>query len=241
MVTYGRFDCIIKHNCARFQRNKIYWGKRMWTWLLPTDLKQLQNSASVNASFPLEHVLKNCFMQGSASYRSASSVSSTKPSALWSNNCLNTVRIGSRQPCFFEPETTKYSCNKFRLLPSQSRLQNSWFFLKISKEIGKAWRKSLTRTNRLVPHLLFDYSRVLEYTKIRTVLQYNPNLARILPILPENLESRSICNQDRKKSQFWHLIFSNEFLWYCLIHPTEYQEYTCWKWYPENLKNLHKI
>ena len=35
------------------------------------------------------------------------------------------------------------------------------FFLKISKEIGKAWRKSL----------LFDCSRVLEYAKIRTVLQ----------------------------------------------------------------------
>ena len=49
------------------------------------------------------------------------------------------------------------------------------FFLKISKEIGKAWRKSLTRANRaslsLVPHLLFDCSHVLEYAKIRTVLQ----------------------------------------------------------------------
>ena len=41
------------------------------------------------------------------------------------------------------------------------------FFLKIGKEIGKAWRKSLTR----VPDLLFDCSRVLEYAKIRTVLQ----------------------------------------------------------------------
>ena len=45
------------------------------------------------------------------------------------------------------------------------------FFLKISKEIGKAWRKSLTREAR-EPHtpyadLLFDCSRV----KIRTVLQ----------------------------------------------------------------------
>ena len=39
------------------------------------------------------------------------------------------------------------------------------FFLKISKEISKAWRKSLVRD------LLFDYSRVLEYAKIRTVLQ----------------------------------------------------------------------
>ena len=34
------------------------------------------------------------------------------------------------------------------------------FFLKISKEIGKAWLKSLTRA-----------TRVLEYAKIRTVLQ----------------------------------------------------------------------
>ena len=51
------------------------------------------------------------------------------------------------------------------------------FFLKISKEIGEAWRKSLTRGEprepSLVPHLLFDCSRarVLEYAKIRTVLQ----------------------------------------------------------------------
>ena len=29
-----------------------------------------------------------------------------------------------------------------------SRLQSSGFFLKISKEIGKAWRKSLTRAKR---------------------------------------------------------------------------------------------
>ena len=64
------------------------------------------------------------------------------------------------------------------------RLQNSRFFLKIGKEIGKAWRKSPTRAIgreclspvslsvfSLVPDLLFDYSRVLEYEKIRTVLQ----------------------------------------------------------------------
>ena len=48
-------------------------------------------------------------------------------------------------------------------------LQNSRvFFLKISKEIGKAWRKGLTRARRasltfsLVPDLLFDLSRILE-------------------------------------------------------------------------------
>ena len=52
------------------------------------------------------------------------------------------------------------------------------FFLKISKEIGKAWRKSLTRANRtsLVPDLLLDCSRVLEYAKIRTVLQSSSNV-----------------------------------------------------------------
>ena len=70
------------------------------------------------------------------------------------------------------------------------------FFLKISKEIGKAWRKSLTRAKRvssyspqsrslfsasfpvfsLVRDLLFDCSRVLEYAKIRTVLQSSSNV-----------------------------------------------------------------
>ena len=54
-----------------------------------------------------------------------------------------------------------------------------FFFLKISKEIGKAWRKSLACAKlqlsifSLVPDLLFDCSRVLEYAKIRTVLQSN--------------------------------------------------------------------
>ena len=46
-----------------------------------------------------------------------------------------------------------------------SRLQNSRFFLKISKEIGVASVFSL------IPDLLFDCSSVLEYAKIRTVLQ----------------------------------------------------------------------
>ena len=58
--------------------------------------------------------------------------------------------------------------------PHSARLQNSRFFLKISKEIGKAWRKSLTgakRASSLIPDLLFDCSRVFEYAKIRTVLQ----------------------------------------------------------------------
>ena len=74
-----------------------------------------------------------------------------------------------------------------------------FFFLKISQEIGKAYCKRLKRAKRasltrptgllgerkklalapvslfvfsLVPDLLFDCSRVLEYGKIRTVLQY---------------------------------------------------------------------
>ena len=67
-----------------------------------------------------------------------------------------------------------------------------FFLLKISKEIGKVWRKSVTRAKptgvwgerkktrlspvslsvfSLVLDLLFDCSRVLEYAKIRTVLQ----------------------------------------------------------------------
>ena len=85
-----------------------------------------------------------------------------------------------------------------------------FFFLKISKEIGKACRKNLTRAKRasltrpksesifsvsplvslsvlsLVPDLLFDCSRVLEYEKIRTVLQstfnHNPTDGSISPL-----------------------------------------------------------
>ena len=55
-----------------------------------------------------------------------------------------------------------------------SRLKNSRvFFLKISNEIGKAWRKSVTRAKRAsltrlkgVPGLLFDCSPVLSYEQI---------------------------------------------------------------------------
>ena len=67
------------------------------------------------------------------------------------------------------------------MIRDTNRLQNSrGFFLKISKEIGKAWRKSLEREARerkasppvslSVPDLSFDCSRVLEYAKIRSVL-----------------------------------------------------------------------
>ena len=78
------------------------------------------------------------------------------------------------------------------------RLQNSrFFFLKISKEIGKACRTPIGRVRwekktyfrvsaqvslsvfSLVPDLLFDYSRVLEYAKIRTVLQSKSTFKQI--------------------------------------------------------------
>ena len=50
------------------------------------------------------------------------------------------------------------------------------FFLKISKEIGKAWRKSAREPHTPVGRVRrekasFDCSRILEYAKIRTVLQ----------------------------------------------------------------------
>ena len=59
------------------------------------------------------------------------------------------------------------------MLQTESTLKSSRFFLKISKEIGKAWPKSLTRAKlasltcptlsflSLVPDLLFDCSRYL--------------------------------------------------------------------------------
>ena len=72
------------------------------------------------------------------------------------------------------------SCENAQNSPRVLDSKTVGFFLKISKEIGKAWRKSLTRAKRaslslsvfsLIPDLLFDCSRVLEYAKIRTVLQ----------------------------------------------------------------------
>ena len=50
------------------------------------------------------------------------------------------------------------------------------FFLQISKEIGKAWRGRVSSlvslfVFSLVPDLLSDYSLVLEYAKMRIVLQ----------------------------------------------------------------------
>ena len=50
----------------------------------------------------------------------------------------------------------------------------------MSKDIGKEWRKSLSLyVLSVVPDLLFDCSHVLEYAKIRTVLQskeHNKNI-----------------------------------------------------------------
>ena len=93
--------------------------------------------------------------------------------------------VGRPYLCFILALKASY-CNRIA-----SRLQNSWFFfLRTSKEIGKAWRKSLARAQQSaralharracearaslpslslcfqpVPDLLFDCSRVLEYAK----------------------------------------------------------------------------
>ena len=60
----------------------------------------------------------------------------------------------------------------------QNRLQNSRFFFSksVNKSVKRAVRVLRARSLRasvfsLVPDLLFDCSRVLEYAKIRTVLQ----------------------------------------------------------------------
>ena len=55
----------------------------------------------------------------------------------------------------------------------KSRLQNSRFLFfskSVKKSVKRAVRVSLSVFS-LVPDLLFDYSRVLEYAKIWTVLQ----------------------------------------------------------------------
>ena len=102
-----------------------------------------------------------------------------------------------------------FACRNFSLaLGTGVDWKTVAFFLKISKEIGKTWRKSLTRASvtrrerlspvslsvfSLIPVLLFDCSRVLECAKIRTVLQssteadlafYIAKGVRWLPVLP---------------------------------------------------------
>ena len=54
------------------------------------------------------------------------------------------------------------------------------FFLKISKEIGKAWRKSLTpRAPCSRPFFLTSRAYLNTHAKIRTVLQSTSHLASI--------------------------------------------------------------
>ena len=90
----------------------------------------------------------------------------------------------------------------------RGRLQNSrFFFLKISKEIGKAWLKSLTSAKRarltvfsLIPDLLFDCSCVLEYAKIRTVSQSRREGAPFFLCRGEGSTSRRHCAQPKTLS-----------------------------------------
>ena len=91
------------------------------------------------------------------------------------------------------------------------------FFLKISKEIGKAWRKSLTRTKRasvtrlsvfsLVPGLLFDCSRLLEYAKIRTVLQSKskPSISQSGRHFSTNFPFRTMSQKNQSERNNLHL------------------------------------
>ena len=112
-------------------------------------------------------------------------------------NFLEIIIRNTLSCCFITKCKKTANQHTFRFCNHRTRLQNSrFFFLKISKEIGKAWRKSLTRAKRarslrrrekrlspvslsvfsLVLDLLFDCSRLLEYAKIRTVLQSTTKL-----------------------------------------------------------------
>ena len=73
-----------------------------------------------------------------------------------------------------------------------------FFFLKISKEIGNAWRKSLARAKRGS----LDCSRVLEYAKIRTVLR-------------SRLDSWPTCSEPEVIQFIWVCCFSAN----CLMIP----------------------
>ena len=121
------------------------------------------------------------------------------------------------------------------------------FFLKISKEIGKAWRKSLTRAKRasltrllgvwgerkknspvslsvfsLVVDLLFDCSRWLEYAKIRNVLQ-----STIGPFP----SSPSLCFKTRSSAQplIWRWFFLLEQLKLMFTRKDAHLA-SFWKW-----------
>ena len=87
----------------------------------------------------------------------------------------------------------------------------------MSKEIGKAWRKSLMRTKRasltrlsvlsLVPDLLFDCSRVLEYAKIQTVLQSKskPSISQSGRNFSTNFPFRTMSQKNQSERNNLHL------------------------------------
>ena len=67
-------------------------------------------------------------------------------------NCVNGTcneGISGDGTCFCHHGWKGKNCNVCKLSLTVTRLQNSrFFFLKIRKEIGKAWRKSLTQAKR---------------------------------------------------------------------------------------------
>ena len=88
-----------------------------------------------------------------------------------------------RRPVAASPLAPAFSCGSLRS-PKLDCKTVVFFFLKISKEISKAWCKRVLRARPacetsfffivIFSDLLFDCSRVLEYSKIRTVLQTSP-------------------------------------------------------------------
>ena len=61
---------------------------------------------------------------------------------------LSASKLNESCSAFWHLPLTRIVLPPWPFFLSSSRLQNSrFFFLKISKEIGKAWRKSLTRAN----------------------------------------------------------------------------------------------
>ena len=103
------------------------------------------------------------------------------------SNLLNCMLVTqAKKETVLLPYRRQHWCIITLLMSFYSSAKVDWktvgFFLKISKEIGKACRKSLPcvvhepptpvgRVFSLVPDLLFDCSHALEYAKIRTVLQ----------------------------------------------------------------------
>ena len=73
-----------------------------------------------------------------------------------------------------------------------SRLQNSRFFLKISKEIGKAWRKSLTRAKRASlracearekkPTVRFPYNEFVPTRGFKNVVELSKICSQLRPL-----------------------------------------------------------